>query len=69
MIFVPDVPAEGDLRLASGSADNEGRVEIFMNGTFYTACRDDWDQHDTNVVCRQLNLPFSRESANNYILM
>ena len=60
--------AEGDLRLADGPTSSEGRVEILTNATWRTVCSDGWDQLDTNVVCRQLNLPFTREFARVLIL-
>ena len=42
------------VRLANGTSDNEGRVEINLNEHWGTICDIYWDTSDASVVCRQL---------------
>jgi hypothetical protein len=32
-----------------------GRVDVMVDGTLGTICREDWDNRDAAVLCRQLN--------------
>ncbi|XP_063963108.1 deleted in malignant brain tumors 1 protein-like [Lytechinus pictus] len=42
------------VRLADGASENEGRVEILVEGSWGTVCDDLWDLDDATVVCRHL---------------
>ena len=53
MLYV-DVCEEGDVRLAGGSVNSEGRVEICIDETWSTICDNGWSLNDANVVCQQL---------------
>ena len=43
----------GDMRLADGGSESEGRVEICSyGGTWGTVCDSQWTDNHTAVVCR-----------------
>lgn len=44
----------GSIRVAGGSSNSRGRVEICLNNVWGTVCHDGWSQVDANVACRQL---------------
>ncbi|XP_041379083.1 scavenger receptor cysteine-rich domain superfamily protein-like [Gigantopelta aegis] len=46
--------ANGDLRLAGGNVEHEGRVEICLGNVWGTICHDYWDNTDAQVVCSKL---------------
>ncbi|XP_071503322.1 uncharacterized protein [Diadema antillarum] len=54
------MPVEGDIigfysvRLADGADEHEGRVEIFCDGVWGTACDTGWNMNAAHAVCRQL---------------
>lgn len=45
---------DGQLRLAGGSTENEGRVEICYENQWGTVCGHGWSSEDAKVACRQL---------------
>lgn len=58
----------GDVRLASGQDEYEGRVEICINGEWGTVCDIGWGSQEAAVVCGQLGLnPTSRNYYNDVI--
>ena len=44
----------GDVRLVGGSYQWEGRVEIYMSGSWGTVTDSQWSSDDALVVCRKL---------------
>jgi len=40
------------VRLAGSGLPNEGRLEVYLNGTWGTVCDDDFDDVDATVVCK-----------------
>ena len=53
----PGVCSNGDVRLTDGFIDNEGRVEVCVNGVWGTVCDQGWDKTDAHVICTQLGHP------------
>ncbi|XP_030851598.1 deleted in malignant brain tumors 1 protein-like [Strongylocentrotus purpuratus] len=47
-------PNPFQIRLANGSNDTEGRVEVLYDGSWGTICDSWWDLRDARVVCRML---------------
>jgi hypothetical protein len=51
------VVCQPGVRLINGSTSNEGRFEIYHDGTWGTVCDDGWHTNDANVACRELGYP------------
>lgn len=51
----------GDIRLAGGTTQYEGRVEVCINQIWGTVCDDFWGAPDARVACRQLGYSESSE--------
>jgi len=54
LILYTEPCTTGQLRLAGGNIQNEGRVEICISNLWGTICDDFWGSADAIVVCRQL---------------
>ncbi|XP_070555934.1 scavenger receptor cysteine-rich domain-containing protein DMBT1-like isoform X2 [Ptychodera flava] len=52
---LPAFSSAFDVRLSGGKTPFEGRVEVFIDGSWGTICDDGWDLKDSNVVCRNLD--------------
>ena len=44
-----------DVRLANGSTQFEGRVEVLINGSWGIVCDDGWDDLEAQVICSSLH--------------
>ncbi len=48
---------EGSIRLVDGIIEQEGRVEVCVNGVWGSICDDGWDTTDAHIVCKQMGHP------------
>ena len=44
----------GEIRLANGYIEQEGRVEICVDDVWGVICDDGWDKTDAHIACQQL---------------
>ena len=58
MFPAPPDCEEGSLRLADCVIDNEGRIEVCLQGVWGSVCNasSGWTAIDSYVACKQLNL-------------
>ncbi|XP_065913717.1 scavenger receptor cysteine-rich domain-containing group B protein-like isoform X2 [Dysidea avara] len=57
---------EGDIRLAHGNHNLEGRVEVCNNSEWVTVCDSPWRRNEGIVACRQLGLPYVAVTTNSF---
>ncbi|XP_028158080.1 lysyl oxidase homolog 2 [Ostrinia furnacalis] len=50
------------LRLSGGRSNNEGRVEIYHNGSWGSICPDGWTVYEASAVCRHLALGYAQQA-------
>nr|XP_022333493.1 deleted in malignant brain tumors 1 protein-like [Crassostrea virginica] len=44
-----------NVRLSDGDDIGHGRLEVYYNGNWGSVCLDQWNQNNTNVVCKMLH--------------
>ena len=52
----------GSIRLVDGSSDDEGRIEICIDGIWGSVCGNYWNYFNAEVACRQLGYSGKRNS-------
>ena len=65
-VEVEPCQSAGQVRLAGGSNEMEGRVEYCNGSVWGTVCHEEWDSNDAKVVCRQLGYPNSGAVAHDF---
>ena len=45
---------ESEVKLVDGASTEDGRMVICFNGLWGSVCHNNWDDHDAEVVCKQL---------------
>ena len=54
------------MRLVGGSIDNEGQMEICINGVWGAVCLHSWSSFTTKLICKQLG--YQKYGSNNCIV-
>lgn len=47
---------DGEIRLVGGRNENEGRLEVCINGVWGYVCDNNWSELDGQVVCNELGI-------------
>ena len=55
--FDQGICTNGQVRLMDGIIENEGRVEVCVNGVWGAVCDQGFTKTDANIICKQLGLP------------
>ena len=56
--FVDPGDCSGEsIRIVDGIIENEGRVELCVDGVWGSICDNGWDATDAHIVCTQLGHP------------
>ena len=50
---------EYQVRLSDGATARDGRVEVYVSGRWQSVCSNDWNLHDADVACRQLEYSYA----------
>ena len=56
LLIVPEDCTDGSVQLVDG-IEQEGRVEVCVNGVWGSVCGEGWDRTDALVVCKQMGFP------------
>ena len=45
---------DGEMKLVNGTIQQEGRIEICLNGVWGAICDNGWNTNDAYVFCREI---------------
>lgn len=51
----------GEVRLVDGGTSNQGRIEIYLNDTWWAICKNHFSWNAFEIVCNMINLPEPHE--------